>query len=172
MPVATQTTHMPQSTQRKGIAVGLIVLGSLLALCIIVALAAVGLMFATGTIRHTDQGWVFRSSAGTALSAAVMHNRFDAKSNTLLLKSGSGPAQTRQLTSTGSWIANWRYSCPTDSGSFSLVAQGQGHDYPAGALDHTGTGAGQSNDLPAGTYSLKVTTDSSCSWSVGAQPNN
>ncbi len=172
-PTPTLTpTPAPYDRGRRGIAIGLIVLGSVVALVMVVAIAVLGVMVATGTLRHTSQGWTFQAAAGSAVATEIRGQKRDAKVDTLFVTSGSGAAQTARFTSSSTWVADWTYSCPTNSSSFQVVAQGPNQSYPAGALSKVGSGAGNSNQLPAGTYSFAVTTASSCSWSVGARPNH
>ena len=164
-------TPTPYDRGRRGIAIGLIALGSAVALVMVVTIAVLGVMLATGTLRHTSQGWTFQAAAGSTVAGEIRREKLDPKVDSLFIASGSGAAQTVPFTASGAWRADWTYSCPTNTGSFRVVAQGSTDSHPAGALSNAGSGAGNSNQLPAGTYSFKVTTDSSCSWSVGARPN-
>lgn len=172
-PTPTLTpTPTPYDRGRRGIAIGLIVLGSVVALVMVVTIAVLGVMVATGTLRHTSQGWTFQAAAGSADASEIRGQKLDPKVDSLFVVSGSGAAQTARFTTRSTWIADWTYSCPTNGSSFQVVAQGSNQSYPAGALNKVGSGVGNSNRLPAGTYAFTVTTDSSCSWSVGARPNH
>jgi hypothetical protein len=165
-------TPTPYDRGRRGIAIGLIVLGGFVALVMVVTIAALAVMLATGTLRHTSQGWTFRAAAGSAIATELRGQKLDPKVDSLFVTSGSGAARTAQFTSGSAWVADWTYSCPTNSSSFQVVAQGPDRSYPAGAISTVGGGAGNSNQLPAGTYAFTVTTNPSCSWSVGARPNH
>lgn len=173
MSVANATpTATPYERGRRGIAIGLIALGSAVALVMVVTIAVLGVMLATGTLRHTSQGWSFQAAAGSAAANEIRADKLDPKIDTLLIASGSGAGQTASFTTSRAWRADWTYSCPTNGGAFQLVAHGSDQSYPAGELSKAGSGAGNSNQLPAGTYVLTVTTDPGCSWSVGARPNH
>ncbi len=167
---AATTTSYHRGT--RGILIGLIALGSFVAFVIVVTIAVFGVMLVTGTLRHTSQGWAFQASAGTVAATELRREKLDPKVDTLLIASGSGAGQTAQFTASRVWRAEWTSSCPTNTSSFRVVAQGSNQAYPASALDNVASGAGNSKQLPAGTYSLKVTADPGCSWSVGARPNH
>ncbi len=172
-PTSTLTpTPIPYDRARRGIAIALIGLGSLVALVMVVTIAVLGVMLATGTLRHTSQGWTFQAAAGSAASTEIRGAKLDAKVDSLFVTTGSGTAQTDQFTASSAWTADWTYSCPTNSSSFQVGAQGLDESYPAGTLTKVGSGVGNSNPLPAGTYVFKVTTDPSCTWSVGARPSH
>ena len=166
---AATTTSFNRRT--KGLVIGLIALGSFVAFVIVVTIAVLGVMLATGTLRHTSQGWAFQAPAGSAASTELRQEKLDNNVDTLLIASGTGSGQTAQFTASRAWRADWTYWCPTNNSSFRVVAQGSSQSYPAGALDNVGSGAGNSNQLPAGTYSFKVSADPGCNWSVGARPN-
>jgi hypothetical protein len=165
-------TPTPYERGRRGIAVGLIVLGSVVALTMVVTIAVLGVMFATGTLRHTSQGWTFQAAGGSTLAAELGREKLDPKVYSLFVTSGSGAAQTAQFTAPGTWVADWTYSCKIVGSSFQVVAQSASQSFPAAALKNVGSGAGNSNRLPAGTYAFTVAADPSCSWSVGARPNH
>lgn len=165
-------TPTPYDRGRRGLAIGLIVLGSFVALVMVVTIAVLGVMYATGTLRHTSQGWTFQASADSTLAAELGREKLDPKVESLFVTSGSGAAQTAQFTAPGTWVADWTYSCKMNGSSFQVIAQGANQAFPAGALSNVGSGAGNSNRLPAGTYAFTVAADPSCSWSVGARPNH
>jgi hypothetical protein len=164
-------TSTPYDRGRRGMAIGLIVLGSFVALVTLITISVLGVMLATGTLRHTSQGWSFQAAAGSAAANEIRSDRLDPKVDSLFIASGSGAGRTAQFTASGAWRADWAYSCPTNA-AFQLVALGSSQSYPAGDVSKAGSSAGNSNQLPAGTYSFNVTTDPGCSWSVGARPNH
>jgi hypothetical protein len=174
MSVASPTpTLTPNPTPYRrgpgGIAIGLLTVGGFVAFVAVTTIAVLGIMLGTGTLRHTNQGWVFR---GSVPAAELSSGALDSNVDTIFVTKGSGTSQTRLFTANKPWNADWAYSCPSDASSFSLVAQGANGAYPAGAIAKAASGAGNSNRIPAGTYSFKVTTDSSCSWTVGARPGH
>lgn len=158
----------PYRREPGGIAIGLIVVGGFVAFVAVITIAVLGILLATGTLRHTNQGWVFRGNVpATELSRGV-----DSSVDTIFVTRGTGTTETAPFTTNTPWNADWAYSCPRVSSSFNLVAQGAIGTYPAGAIAKSASGAGNSNRIPAGTYSLKITTDSDCSWTVGARPGH
>ncbi len=140
-PTSTLTpTSTPYDRGRRGIAIGLIVLGSFVALVLVVTIAVLGVMLATGTLRHTSQGWTFQAAAGSAAGNEIRGAKLEAKVDSLFVTSGSGAAQTAQFTASSAWTADWTFSCPTNSSPFQVVAQGSNGSYPAGTLTKVGSG--------------------------------
>ena len=172
MSIANVTpTSTPYESGRRGMVVGLIVLGSAIALVTLITISVLGIMLATGTLRHTSQGWSFQAVAGSAVANEIRNDKLDPKVDSLFIADGSGAGRTAQFTASGEWRADWAYSCPSNA-AFQVVALGTHQSYPAGDASQAGSGAGNSNQLPAGTYSFNVATDPGCSWSVGARPNH
>jgi len=152
---------------------GLAAAGAFVAFCALVAAAVLGVFLASGTLQHTSQGWVFRAGSLEPSTTQVSREPYDPQTYTLLTQYGTGPQRTAAFTSAGAWSLTWAYDCPDASGSIQVVAfSEQGAAYPAGLLSRTSKGAGQSDVLPAGTYSLQLEIGAPCTWSVGARPNH
>jgi hypothetical protein len=156
----------------NGILFGLVAAGGFVAIVAVMTAVVLGAMLATGTLRHTSQGWSFQASANSPLAGELRNQKLDPKVDSLFVAQGSGSSHTATFTARSAWRADWTYSCPTDSSSFQVVAQGSSQSYLAGSLGKVGNGAGNSNLIAAGTYSLTVTTDPGCSWGVGARPSH
>jgi len=166
------TANPTYDHKSDGVLFGVAAVGGFVAIIALITAVVLGAMFATGTLRHTSQGWSFQASANSPLAGELHAQKLDRNVDTLLVAQGSGSSQTATFTARSAWRADWYYSCPTDSSSFQVVAQGSSQSYAAGSLNNVGNGAGNSNLLPAGTYSFSVTTDPACSWGVGARPSH
>ncbi len=166
------TANPTYDRKSNGILFGLVAVGGFFAIVAVITAAVLGVMLATGTLRHTTEGWSFQASANSPLAGELRNQKLDPKVDTLFVAQGIGSSQTASFTARSAWRADWTYSCPTDSSSFQVVAQGRTQSYPAGSLEKVGNGAGNSNRLPAGAYSFTVATDPGCSWGVGARPSH
>lgn len=153
-------------------AIGIAVAATLVVATGLLAALVIGVMVATGTLQHTSQGWVFRGPvSGSDLTTA--NQNYDPKIYTLLRESGTGASTTSAITATSSWSVSWAFACPNAEGRIQVVAHSAaGASYAAGALSGSSQGAGQSNVIPPGTYTLSIATDQGCPWSIGARPNH
>lgn len=173
MSVANPTSSRPApSSGGRIMAIALTAVAGAVAFIALVTGLVLVSMLATGTLKHTAQGWVFEAHAGTSVAAELREEHLDPRVDSIIIVNGSGTTETRQFVASGPWTADWAYSCPSNSSAFHLVAQGATQAYPAGAIERSASAAGNSNRLPAGAYILKVTTGTNCTWTVGARPNH